>query len=115
MQAGKFRVLIYSIIIYNLAMGSFYKIEGEHLYLNLKVLPGTSRTALTKVNDDRLKIKIAAAPEDGKANDELCAFLSKTLKVPKRDIEIVSGEKSRIKTLKLPAVVKSYFEKYNKE
>ena len=39
-------------------------------------------------------VKLAAAPVDDAANDELIALLSKTLKVPKRDITIVRGERS---------------------
>ncbi|MCL2473208.1 MAG: DUF167 domain-containing protein, partial [Treponema sp.] len=54
----------------------------------------------------RLKIRIAAAPEDGKANEELRSFLAKTLGLRKNDIIIESGEKSRQKTLRLPLSVK---------
>ena len=48
-----------------------------------------------------LKIKIAAPPEDGKANAELIKFLSKEWKIPKSSLEIVSGETSRHKRLKI--------------
>lgn len=48
-----------------------------------------------------LKIKIAAPPEDGKANAELLRFLSKIWGIPKRDIELASGDTSRHKRLKI--------------
>lgn len=48
-----------------------------------------------------LKIKIAAPPEDGKANAELIKFLSKEWKIPKSSLEIVGGETSRHKRLKI--------------
>ncbi len=48
-----------------------------------------------------LKVKIAAQPEDGKANTELIKFLAKQWQVPKSSLEIISGETSRHKRLKL--------------
>lgn len=48
-----------------------------------------------------LKIKIAAPPEDGKANAELIRFLSKEWGVPKNALEITGGEASRHKRLKI--------------
>lgn len=48
-----------------------------------------------------LKIKIAAPPEDGKANAELIKFLSKEWKVAKSELEIVSGDTSRHKRIRI--------------
>lgn len=48
-----------------------------------------------------LKVKINAPPEDGRANAELIRFLAKEWKVPKSALEIVSGETSRHKRLKI--------------
>ncbi|MEQ1790197.1 MAG: DUF167 domain-containing protein [Rickettsiales bacterium] len=48
-----------------------------------------------------LKIKIVAPPEDGKANIELIKFLAKHWKVPKSALELISGETSRHKRLKI--------------
>lgn len=93
-------------------MNPFYKEMGDYLYLHIRVLPSASKSCFDKVSGDKLKIRIAAVPEDGKANDELCSFLSKSLKVPKRDITIASGEKSRIKTLRLPASTKDFFDSF---
>jgi uncharacterized protein (TIGR00251 family) len=79
------------------------RISGDYLFLDIKAVPGASKSALGPIKEGRLKVRIAAAPEDGKANDELRAFFAKTLGVPKRDIALESGEKSRLKTLRLPA------------
>ena len=51
-----------------------------------------------------MKIRIAAPPEGGKANRQVVELLSKTLRVPKSSIEIVKGETSRIKLLKIEGV-----------
>ena len=83
-------------------MESYFRISDGFLFLNVKAVPGASKSALAEVRDRRLKVRIAAASEDGKANEELRAFLAKTLGLPKKDIVLVSGEKSRLKTLRLP-------------
>jgi uncharacterized protein (TIGR00251 family) len=48
-----------------------------------------------------LKARVTAVPEKGKANKALVALLSKSLKVPKSTITVVSGETSRQKILRI--------------
>ena len=60
-----------------------------------------SKTEVVGEHGDTLKIRIAAPPVDGAANQELIDVLSKALKIPKRSIEIVSGEKSRSKRVRI--------------
>ena len=83
---------------------------GDFIFLDIKAVPGASKSALGEVRESRLKVRIAATPEDGKANDELRSFLAKNLGIPKKDITLESGEKSRLKTLRLPASVKEKLE-----
>ena len=92
-------------------MENCIRTDGNYLYLSVKAVPGASKSALGEVKDGRLKVRIAAAPEDGKANEELRSFLAKILGLPKKDIVIESGEKSRLKTLRLPAVYKEKIER----
>jgi uncharacterized protein (TIGR00251 family) len=80
----------------------FFETKDGRLYLDVKVIPGSSKTELAGVHDGRLRIRVAAAPEDGKANAVLTAFLSKLFDCPKKEIVIKSGEKSRLKTICLP-------------
>ncbi|MDR3139656.1 MAG: DUF167 domain-containing protein [Treponema sp.] len=75
----------------------------DMLFLDIKVQPGASKNELTGIREGRLRIKISAPPEDGKANGELISFLAKTLDCAKKEIRILSGEKSRIKTLGIPS------------
>jgi len=86
-------------------LSDFYYIEGERLFLRIKAIPGASKTEPAGVKDNRLRFRIAAAPEDGKANVELIAALSKICGCSKREISLQSGERSRLKTLSLPATV----------
>ena len=48
-----------------------------------------------------LKVKVAAQPEDGKANAELLRFLAKEWNIAKGELELVGGESSRNKRLKI--------------
>jgi uncharacterized protein (TIGR00251 family) len=67
----------------------------------VRVTPRASRTQVAGVRDGVLQIKLAAAPVDGAANDQLIALLAATLKIPKRDVTIVSGERSRSKRVRI--------------
>jgi len=83
-------------------MNSCFRVEGDTIKLEIKAIPGASKTEFAGVKDGRLRIRLAAAPEDGKANAEMLSFLSKALGCAKRDLRIVSGEKSRLKVVAVP-------------
>jgi uncharacterized protein (TIGR00251 family) len=83
-------------------MDEYFHITGDRIQLDIKAVPGASKTEFAGVKDGRLRVRIAAAPEDGRANAELTGFLAKALGCPKRDVQLVKGEKSRLKTIALP-------------
>lgn len=66
---------------------------------HVKVVPGASKTRFAGLYDNMVKIRISAAPEKGKANKELIAFLAKQLGLKKNDIEILSGTTSPVKKI----------------
>ncbi|MCK5564676.1 MAG: YggU family protein [Planctomycetes bacterium] len=70
----------------------------------VKVVPGSSRTSIAGTLDGALKVKISAAPEKGKANQSLIAFLAKTLGVNKRSISIESGQTNPHKIISVKGV-----------
>jgi hypothetical protein len=65
--------------------------------LRLRVQPLASRTEVAGILGDELKIRVAAPPVDGQANEELVRFLAKRLGVPRHAVAIVSGSGSRSK------------------
>lgn len=79
------------------------KLRAEkELRLRVKVVPGSSRSeAVGYMADGTLKIKIQAPPEKGKANAELRSLLAKALDISPRNVEIVSGESSPLKRLRI--------------
>ena len=92
-------------------MPDCYHVAGKMILVDIKAVPGASRTEFTGIKDSRLRIRIAAAPEGGRANDELIAFLAKTLGCAKREISVYLVEKSRHKTLSLSAVFQERLER----
>jgi len=72
--------------------------------LTVKVVPGSSRTALAGRLGEMIKIKVAAAPEKGRANEQLTEFLAKRLGIRRQQIIIVSGHTGPVKQLRIDGV-----------
>ena len=72
-----------------------------------KIVPGSSKTAVVGLLDGMLKVKVAAAPEKGKANAALAAFLAKQLGIRKNAVTIVSGQTSPVKQIEVAGITAS--------
>jgi uncharacterized protein (TIGR00251 family) len=66
-----------------------------------KVVPGSSRTTVAGVLEDMIKIRVAAPPEKGKANQCLVTFLARQLQVKKNAVEIVAGHGNPVKQVRV--------------
>lgn len=75
-----------------------------NLLLRLHVQPGAARTAVAGLHGAALKIRLAAPPVDGRANDALVAFLAKRLGIAKARVELVAGAASREKRVRISGV-----------
>jgi uncharacterized protein (TIGR00251 family) len=73
------------------------------LILELHVQPGASRTEIAGRHGERIKVRLAARAQDGKANDALIDFLAQHYGVPRRNVRITSGLKSRQKRVVIDA------------
>jgi uncharacterized protein len=67
--------------------------------LTVAVVPQARRTGADGFHDGALRVRLTAAPIDGKANDALVAWLSETLSLPKRAVRVLHGGSSRRKQL----------------
>ena len=72
--------------------------------LDVRVIPRAGRSGFAGLRSGALLVRLAAAPVDGAANDELVALIAKALRVPKRDVTIVSGERARSKRIRIAGV-----------
>lgn len=69
--------------------------------IRVRVQPRAPRTELAGEHDGALKLRIASPPVDGKANEECMRYLAKLLKVSATSIEIIAGESSRNKVVRV--------------
>lgn len=69
--------------------------------LAVKAVPNAPKNAVTGWVGDALKIKVHAPALDGRANEELCEFIAEALNLPKRNVSVFQGEKSRQKVLQI--------------
>ncbi len=81
-------------------MINFTEKDGA-IFFNVKVVPRSSKSEMVGKLDGALKIKLKSPPIDGAANAELVKLLSKTFGVSKSEIEIVGGQTSKLKQIKI--------------
>ena len=67
--------------------------------LDVRVIPRAHKTTLDGIRDDALLVRVAAAPLDGAANDAVIEYFATILRLPRRAIRLVSGERGRKKRL----------------
>jgi uncharacterized protein len=85
-------------------------IAGKSASLRVRVIPRSGRDEVGGRRGDALLVRLAAAPVDGAANDALIRFLAGLLGHPRRDIAIVSGEKSRDKRIRIAGLTSDQLE-----
>jgi uncharacterized protein len=72
--------------------------------LTLRVSPGATRPGIVGRHGTGWKVRVAAVPEDGRANAAVVRLLAETVGVPSRDVTILSGHASRDKTVELTGI-----------
>ena len=72
--------------------------------LRLRVSPGATRPGVVGRHGDGWKIRVAEAPERGRANDAVLALLARTLRVPRASLTLVSGHGARDKVVELDGI-----------
>jgi uncharacterized protein YggU (UPF0235/DUF167 family) len=74
-------------------------VDAPTTRLRLRVIPGAGRTGIDGRYGDAWKIRVAVAPERGRANDAVVELLTSALGVPRGRVEIVGGHASRDKVV----------------
>ena len=76
-----------------------FRQTAEGVSISLHVLPNAPKSEIIGPHNNCLKIKIKSPPIDGKANECIEKFFAELLGLPKKNIELIHGEKSKQKTL----------------
>jgi uncharacterized protein (TIGR00251 family) len=77
----------------------WYRRNGEVITLTLHVQPGAKRSEIVGLHGNALKIKLAAPPIEGRANEALLEFIAELFAVPLRNTELKKGGQSRHKVV----------------
>jgi uncharacterized protein len=67
--------------------------------VRLRIVPRASHTEVASIQGDMVRIRLAAAPVDGAANEALIRFLAERLAVPRSAVRVASGQTSRSKVV----------------
>ena len=81
-------------------MLKFTQLENG-LAFSVKVIPRASKSEITGLQDGSLRVRVAAPPVAGAANEELVKILAKALKVSPRNVSITSGQTAKIKQIRV--------------
>jgi uncharacterized protein len=84
-------------------MLNFTERDGA-ITFQVKVVPRASKSSIVGVQDGALRIRVAAPPVDGAANEELIRILSKALRLPSSSIEIIVGQGSKTKLIRATGI-----------
>jgi len=90
-------------------INDYFKVIGNDTVIKVKIGPSSSKNKIDGVYNNALKISITTPPVEGKANKECIAFLAKYFDVAKSKIEIISGETSKNKLIKIYDISKKEF------
>ncbi len=80
-------------------MSAWYRRNGDVLTLTLHIQPGAKRTDVAGLHGEALKIRLAAPPIEGRANEALLKFVAESFGVPVRQVELKQGGQSRHKVV----------------
>lgn len=78
-----------------------YRTRDDALTFMVRVVPRASRSEVAGEHDGALRVRVAAPPVEGAANEELIRTLARALRVPVRAVEITSGLTSKLKTVRV--------------
>lgn len=81
-----------------------HHIRDGRLVFRVKVVPRASRSEVIGEHNGALRVRLAAPPVDGAANDELVKILARTFKVARNAVTILRGHSSRLKQVSINGV-----------
>ena len=86
-----------------------YAVDGDGIVLAVHVHPGAGRSAVQGRHGRALRLRVAAPPVDDRANEAARTLLAEQFGVPPADVELVAGQRSRLKRFRLSNVDRDEF------
>jgi uncharacterized protein (TIGR00251 family) len=81
---------------------------ADGVVLLIRVVPRSRRSTFDGLRDGAFRVRLLAPPVEGAANTELLALVAETLRVPRRDVSIQSGEHARAKRVLVNGITAAY-------
>ena len=85
-------------------VSDLFAAHDGYVVVDVHVQPRAGRTAVVGRHGAALKLRVAAPPAEGRANDATCALLARTLGVKSASVSLVSGASSRTKRIRIDGV-----------
>ncbi|RPF42987.1 hypothetical protein EDD75_2105 [Thermodesulfitimonas autotrophica] len=82
-------------------LANLFQADGDGVRFRVRVTPRAAKNAICGVVDTVLRVRIAAPPVEGRANEALLRYLSEVFRVPVRRLTILYGEGGREKTIRI--------------
>ena len=86
-----------------------YTENGDSIVFKVQVVPRASRSEIVGEHNGALRVRVAAAPVDGAANEELVKVLARALRVPRSAVAITAGHSAKLKTVRVAGLESSVF------
>jgi len=83
--------------------------NGDSISFSVKVQPRAKKNSITGEVGGALKLALTAPPVDGAANEACVDFFAKSLKVKRSSVTIASGERNRLKVVRVAGVTAQQF------
>lgn len=74
---------------------------AKPVHLTVRVIPRASRSGIAGTRDGALLVRLQSPPVEGAANAELVEVLATAFDLPKRDVSIESGQRSKLKRVSI--------------
>jgi uncharacterized protein (TIGR00251 family) len=84
-------------------MTPWYRWQDRDLVIKVQVQPRAARDEFAGRHGDCLRVRLSAAPIEGRANEQLIAFLAAAFGVPRRRVQLLHGAGGRVKRLRIEA------------
>ena len=79
-------------------------VKDDAVTFNVRVQPRASKSGVAGELDGAIKIRVAAPPVEGEANNELIRFLAKLFDLPRANVSLISGSTSKNKVVKVSGI-----------
>lgn len=88
-----------------MSLPSYLRVQADSVLLSIKLQPRASAEEIGESLGNELRVKVTAPPVDSAANEALIRLLAETLDCPRNRVELIRGQTSRHKVVKLHGMI----------